>query len=483
MSWIELLPQPLRRNVSATVAKYPETQPVFDHLYAHLYKEANPPKKRKVGRPPKKTPTPTPTPAPTSAAKHSPYTLSLATINPSEVIFQLLLILFQSPVRKRFHLVFHLLLDPLNVNPPEPVLSIVVPTTNEPELSIHKFSELVRLCMLVPMLGSSMQSKKRVAQLCLWLNDGSDPLVCQLNFDVIKEQLIEAGKIPPTKPSQPQPAAPKQESQSDSEVDDAEDDADVVYDAIIDFLQRQFQLCGINLVNYVPSQYPQGTNNKNVLSLETDAGVAVRASPDANQDSLVIVEAYKGSKEGSLLLLAANGVNAAHVIFGFKKPILVFELAHIKHVSYTNITRLTFSLLITIQRPTEREDVLEFGMIDQQNYSTLDAFIKAQRINDNSFDDELREKTKKEGGIEGNSGSEEEGEAGAGAQDGGLSTLQASDLADSDDEDEDGTYHVGVEEDASAASGGSDSNSDSDEDSNLDSDTDEAEEAAVKHEE
>lgn len=144
---------------------------------------------------------------------------------------------------------------------------------------------------------------------------------------------------------------------------------------------------------------------------------------------------------------------------------MIFELSQIKHISYVNITRLTFSLLITIQRESEdKEENLEFGMIDQQYYSILDSFIKSQRINDNSFDDELREKVKKGDTIEPEDPLHDE--ANSNGDKSGLGALMGEDVAASDDEDEDGTYHIGVEEDDSgiSASGTDDSDSGSESD-------------------
>lgn len=461
MTWIDELPLALKQSITSTISKYPETKSVFEHLHTHLSDKQPPAKKQKTSTVNKeKESTKTPQPA-DKLEEHESFTLNITKpILESEKIFQLKQISFQSPLRKKLNLVFHLLMEP--DAPPEPILSIVAPQTNIPEVSINKLGELIRLCMLLPILGSSMNSKKKVALLCIWLNNSSDPIICQINFELIKVQLIEAGKIPPE----------QENDGSDSESEDS--DEDPIHDAIIDFLQRQFQLCGINLVNHVPSTNPLASGNKNTFALNTDSGIAIDSLQTPN--SLVMVTAYKGSKEGSLLLLAASNSTKPYLIFGFKKPILIFELSRVKHISYTNITRITFSLLITIEHEGAEEETLELGMIDQQYYSVLDSFIKGQRINDNSFNDDLREKVKKkdgddEGDAEGADGGGDNAAGNrAGTELGAL--LEGQEMAESDDEDEDGTYQVGVEEDEDGSSRASGSDSDSDSDSDIDSGSD-----------
>ena len=49
------------------------------------------------------------------------------------------------------------------------------------------------------------------------------------------------------------------------------------------------------------------------------------------------VDCHRGSKEGTLFFLPE------HIIFGFKKPILLFESHEIDAITYSSITRLTFN--------------------------------------------------------------------------------------------------------------------------------------------
>lgn len=311
MSWIETLPDYLKQNISTVIQRLPESQQVFEQLYDHLNtnkrQKPNPSKTGKDAGTPETAGVAKPVAAPSFHLKLT------APINASEVIFQLEQISFQSPIRKKLNLTFHLLMEP-NA-PPEPILSILNPATQVPEISVHQFQELIKLCMIIPILGSLMTSKKKLAMLCIWLNDASDPIICQLNFDLIKTQLIDAGKIPPPEPKQKKEKKKKQEvkaetgaesesgSESESETE-SESDTDPVHDAIIDFFQRQFQLCGILLVNYVPSSNPLASVNKNVLNLNQDSGISITSN--GISDSFVMVEAYKGSKAGSLLFFSAR---------------------------------------------------------------------------------------------------------------------------------------------------------------------------------
>ncbi|KAH3670610.1 hypothetical protein OGAPHI_001125 [Ogataea philodendri] len=93
------------------------------------------------------------------------------------------------------------------------------------------------------------------------------------------------------------------------------------------------------------------------------------------------VDAYKGSKEGYLYFLPS------HVIFGFKKPILIFDSTNIESITYTSITRLTFNVTLTLQSNSERH---EFSMIDQKEFEKIDQYVKSKELRDRSMTDELK---------------------------------------------------------------------------------------------
>lgn len=419
--WLQSLPQEIKQQIEAVSSQLPSSLQVFHNLYQYLYNEREE-KKRKLNTEQDNKE------ALASQSDIQEQQDSAAGIPEETIIFELPQISFQSPLRKKMNFVLHLQVK--EGDQPEPEMLIANPITYVPEISIQDLSKLVKLCVLLPILGNSTTTKKKnIGSLCFWTNEATsneiskvDPIICQINFDVIKKLLIKAGKIPAEAETQL------------NEVDNSSDTGEgikAINEAIIDFLRRQFYLCGINLVNYLPSSNP----NRNRLTLNTDSGVAVSPGPEA-ANNLVLIEAYKGAKEGALLFLSANEVNPSYIIFGFKKPILLFETSNIKHISYSNITSGTFSILITIvsDKKESKTETMEFGMISHQYFQIIDDFVKTQGLSDNSFSENLREKGPDENADPVNAASATENAA-AGTH-----------TADSDNEEEDGTFQLGEEE-------------------------------------
>ncbi|TID31112.1 hypothetical protein CANINC_000356 [Pichia inconspicua] len=104
---------------------------------------------------------------------------------------------------------------------------------------------------------------------------------------------------------------------------------------------------------------------------------------DCTDEYTFFVSAYKGSKEGFLYFLPD------HVIFGFKKPILVFKSQDIESISYNSITRLTFNVLLSVKINGIPEK-FEFSMIDQKEFENIDKFVKLQQVRDNSMAEEYK---------------------------------------------------------------------------------------------
>ncbi|GBL51610.1 hypothetical protein ACI3LY_003618 [Candidozyma auris] len=414
-SWINTLPADLQAKVNALVTSVPSSRAILDDIHDYLTTT----KKRKTPVQRKQPQALAPAAANNDNGPPNPYHVKYTEpVNPQEIIFQLSNLPFTSPVRKKYHLLFHLLIAD---NVPHPVLSIVNIANKTPELSLTGLKSAVKLCMLAPILGNStVSSKKDTGMLCLWLQDDAafdktknDPIICNINLDVVKKQLIEDGKIPPH--------AEHQVTDSDP---DNEDAIKPINEQIIFFLQRQFSLCGIELHNFMPLARP----SHNTMKVNADTAIAVSTKNDSISD-FVAASAYKGSKEGSLLLLNTNS-ETAFMIFGFKKPILLIEFSKIRDISYKDITRFTFNMLVTIAATSESQDeVIEFSMIDQQSYQDIDDFVRRMKIQDNSFDAKLREKP--EDKSENNAVEE---------------APQVAVEEDSDDEEEDGTYTGGVEE-------------------------------------
>lgn len=427
--WVNSLPVELRARVNALIKAQPSSEAILNDLYNHLSPKAD--RKRKKTEQPPKPATPAPElngDASTKVEFLSPHNLRISSpVNPQEVIFELSNMTFTSPIRKKFNLLFHLLIGPDNV--PLPALSVVNVATSIPEISITNLQSAIRLCVLMPILGNTtVSTKKDTAMLCFWLKEEAvldktknDPIICVLNLDLIKKQLAKDGKIPPNAES------------LIAHMESTTDGIKPINELIIDFLQRQFSLCGIRLLNFMPSANPV----KNALTMNSDSGIGVSQLSN-NITDFVAVAAYKGSKEGSLLFIGA-GPQTAYLVFGFKKPILLLEFGTVKNVSYKDITRFTFSVLVIINNSSKPngEEILEFSMIDQKSHQAIDDFIKRMNIEDNSFDDKLREKTKEE-------------------KDGVATEQNPAEPAASDDEEEDGNWGEGVEEESDAGEGDSD---------------------------
>lgn len=95
-------------------------------------------------------------------------------------------------------------------------------------------------------------------------------------------------------------------------------------------------------------------------------------------------QAYKGSKEGYLFF------TDNHLIFGFKKPILIIRSDNIETITYTSITRLTFNMVLNYRTITGESESVEFSMIDQKDFDQIDLYKRNQQFNDKSMADELK---------------------------------------------------------------------------------------------
>lgn len=106
------------------------------------------------------------------------------------------------------------------------------------------------------------------------------------------------------------------------------------------------------------------------------------------------VECHRGTKEGTLYFLPD------HLIFGFKKPILLFKSVDIEAITYSSITRLTFNVTLI----TKGEQKFEFSMIDQNEFAKIDEYVKRKQVKDKSMSEELKAKSKSKGGQQNNEG-------------------------------------------------------------------------------
>lgn len=451
--WTDSLPVQLRARINALIRAQPSSEAILYDLYDYLSLPAGA-KKRKVSPsqpPPENLPANGPAdlanapvapaePVVTSVEVVDRYKLKFpGPINRNEVICELSSLSFTSPTRRKYNLVFHLFIGADGV--PQPVLSVVNLVTNMPEFSIRNLLESVKLCVLFPILGNTtVPTKKDTGMLCFWLSDEAaldksknEPIICVINLDVVRKQLAKDGKIHPNAEAQV------------AHLTATSDGIKPVNGLVLEFLERQFTLCGIHLVNLMPSALP----SKNALTMNSDNGVAISRLANGVND-LVSVSAYKGSKEGALVLLATP--TTSYLVFGFKKPVTIVDFASIRDVSYKDITKFTYTAMVTVQMG-DTELVVDYSMIDHNSFLAVDDFIRARNIVDASFDVKLKEKAPNE-----------KGDVVAEEQDSALAAIVGSD----DDEEDDDSYTGG--------GGGSDSGSESDGedfDSNMESDGEE----------
>lgn len=464
--WTDSLPVQLRARINALIKAQPSSEAILYDLYDHLSLPSDS-KKRKVVRaqqPKQKQalpsngtaaanetsvdssatstapPTAPSTPGgPTQVEVVDPYKLKFSgPINRSEVICELTSLSFTSPTRRKYNLVFHLFIGADGV--PQPVLSVVNLATNVPEFSIRNLLASIKLCVLLPILGNTtVSSKKDTGMLCFWLSDEAsldksknEPIICIINLDVVRKQLAKDGKIHPNAETQV------------AHLEATSDGIKPVNGLILEFLERQFNLCGIQLVNFMPSALP----TKNALTMNSDNGVVISRLANSIND-LVSVSAYKGSKEGSLVLMST--ATHSYLVFGFKKPVIIVDFASIRSVSYKDITKFTYTVMVTIQSG-DNEQVMDFSMIDHNSFLVVDEFVRSRNIEDSSFDVKLKEKA-----------TNEKGDNAADDESTGLAAMVGSD----DDEEADDSY-------TGEAEGESDSGSDVAEefDSNVESEGD-----------
>ncbi|KAH3901507.1 related to Histone chaperone RTT106 [Saccharomycodes ludwigii] len=110
---------------------------------------------------------------------------------------------------------------------------------------------------------------------------------------------------------------------------------------------------------------------------------------DTESISSFYVNCHRTTKEGTLYFLPDN------IIFGFKKPILIFNTDEIDSITYSSITRLTFNVTLVLKSGEK----YEFSMIDQAEYGKIDQYVKSKEVKDKSMSEELKAKIKLKSNI------------------------------------------------------------------------------------
>src|SRR5436309_11660314 len=79
------------------------------------------------------------------------------------------------------------------------------------------------------------------------------------------------------------------------------------------------------------------------------------------------------------------------ILWAFKKPLLFFAFAVIDSTSYTSVLQRTFNLNIAT-RTSNKTQEFEFSMIDQADFSGIDAYVRGHGLQDASMAEQRRAK-------------------------------------------------------------------------------------------
>lgn len=146
------------------------------------------------------------------------------------------------------------------------------------------------------------------------------------------------------------------------------------------------------------------------------------------------------------------------IVFGFKKPLAFFEFASVDSISYTNVLRNTFNVVIA----TPHQEI-EFSMLDQNDFNGINEYVQKHKLQDASLAAARRakklnvNKSKKENGA--TNGTAEGGDAEE------ESELQKAEreLQDQEDEEEEEDEDFDPGSEGESEGSGSDSEDDDDE--------------------
>lgn len=247
-----------------------------------------------------------------------------------------------------------------------------------------------------------------------------------------------------------------------------------------------------SLMHWAISSQLQSVNNTTASIVATDPRVfssAVR-QPHRPKEKAVHVRAHRGSKDGYLFFLP-NGI-----LWGFKKPLLFIPLERINAVSYVNVLQRTFNMVVEVdvshaphqeqpktgppgaqweeeERPMTEE--IEFAMIDQEDYSTIDeSYVRRHGLNNRSMAEgrkakrQLRENAKDDA-TDANGGANANGEQ-LGENLTQLALAEQLLGEDEDDEEDEEDYDPGSEGESEGEGSSSEEDDDDDEEEDEEAD-------------
>lgn len=136
-----------------------------------------------------------------------------------------------------------------------------------------------------------------------------------------------------------------------------------------------------------------GNHSCHIVAADPKLFHSVARQPHRPNEKAVHVKGFRGSKDGFLFFLPTG------ILWGFKKPLLFLPLDRIVAVSYTNVLRTTFNIVIELDTDTAGEDMsgidqeIEFGMIDQEDYQGIDeTYVRRHGLADRSMAEQRKAK-------------------------------------------------------------------------------------------
>ncbi|KAK3988786.1 putative chaperone protein [Cladorrhinum sp. PSN332] len=194
-------------------------------------------------------------------------------------------------------------------------------------------------------------------------------------------------------------------------------------------------------------------------------------------EKAVHVKGFRGSKDGFLFFLPSG------ILWGFKKPLLFLPMNRIVALSYTNVLRTTFNIVVEldVNEGEGLEKEIEFGMLDQEDYQGIDEnYVRRYGLADRSMAEQRKAKRQlaenaKKGAAEGEAGAAAEGDNGGMTELEKVAFDEEQRLQDAEDEEEE-DYDPGSGGDSDGSGSSSEEGSDDDQDGEGDEDDEEEEE-------
>ncbi|ROV92054.1 hypothetical protein VPNG_09833 [Cytospora leucostoma] len=269
-----------------------------------------------------------------------------------------------------------------------------------------------------------------------------------------------------------------------------------------------------SLMHWAINSQLQSVGNTTATIVGTDPRVfhSVVRQPHRPNERAVHVKAFRGSKDGYLFFLP-NGI-----LWGFKKPLLFLPLDRIVAVSYVNVLQRTFNMVVEVdvshapvqeKSPNQQQpgapwtddndddglktEEIEFSMIDQEDYQTIDeTYVRRHGLHNRSMAEgrrakrQLRENARRgEAAAAGDAATAQgaNGEAGGvpGVGDDDMTELEkAEQLLEDEEDEEEEDYDPGSE---GESEGEGDSSEEDDDDDDDDEDDEEEDDEAEGYDE